>query len=436
MALDDIYYRQPWTPNQGLGSQIDRAAAAWDARAPAQAQLDAQRQANKDAAYSSPAREANPHEAGVGSYIQNLMESHPNFQPGFKERLTQEVTGGGLAKPAAPPSMEPAGLASPPMDSPRGDAGDMRSGLSAPPVPMSMNGEPMRRPLVHRDEAPPQAPQVQGPQMPMAQGRPQAPMTRGDVDLYMKMAPIFNTQKPQRDYMGEIAARGTLQKDLELLKQKGRVELKDITNGQRTLELAAKTVMDQKNLDEKTAYHVNQISLGYARITAVQNMLDRNLDFKKVNGGDEILKEAVKTIDSMTSSRAALIGSAFASTPEGQHALEIMDEVTSKTLPIIQQRMAADQGAPSQPGSVEVTGTSRFDQARIPNGAAPRQPTIVPAPQAAPRAAPRAAPAVPPGQTPDIPVRVRLLGDYKGMKKGLTGTISANEFDPNYMEKI
>jgi hypothetical protein len=440
MGLEDIYYRQPWTPNQGLGGQIDRAGESI-ARVPmANAQLQAQQQANTDAAYNSPAREANPHEAAVGSYIQNLMESHPNYQPGFKERLQQEMSQGGLTAPAAPPPSPGQGLGVP-SDAPRGDAGDMRSGgqglmaAATSEAPLSMNGEPMRRPLpaaaafAAQRNAPPPVTIVPPPV------RSQVPMTRGDVDTYMRMAPIFNSQKPQRDYMGELTARARYAQELEGIRQQGRVSIKDITNGQRTLEMATRMAMDQQNLDERTKYHINQINLGYARIQALQSALERNIDFKKTQGGDEILKQAVKTIDSMTQSRAALIGSAFASTPEGQQALDIMDQVTSKTLPIIQQRMDDDQASkggqpagpagtagptivPSAPPTTTVKGTSRFEQARIPGTVKPTTPPTAP------------------GQTPEVPIRVRLLGDYKGNKKGSTGTINASEFDPNYMEKI
>jgi hypothetical protein len=174
------------------------------------AQLAAQQQANTDAAYASPARDANPYEQ---SLARQIMRSVPGHNPEFEDRLHGELQGGGLGAPTAPQSQNQ-GLA--PVEGPQATAvnigpqtqfvpdwtssrgQDTKPGMPELTVtrqPMSMNGEPMRQPL---PAARAFAMQRNPPPGPMNQPTPaldptqnQGPKTRGDVDLTMRMAPFM-----------------------------------------------------------------------------------------------------------------------------------------------------------------------------------------------------------------------------------------------------
>lgn len=168
------------------------------------------KQQNIDAAYQSPARPANTHEQGIGSYVQKLMGDGP---PEFKQRLMQELGGASQPQP--------------------------QQGLQAPAESMPQNPYtgPMARPPEQyeppqRMEQPGQGrtedmdilmtgvsePRGLGASMPQRLPQRQPPaMTHGDVQKYMSMAPMMNAEArlnkapaTPRDYLGEIALRAIL----------------------------------------------------------------------------------------------------------------------------------------------------------------------------------------------------------------------------------
>lgn len=101
MGYEDAYYRQPWTPNGDMRQQMNLGLDSLGKVPMANAQLQAQQQANKDAAYTAPGAEASPHRALLGKYVQGLLQSTPGHTPEFEQRFMSEAGNGGLNTPQA-----------------------------------------------------------------------------------------------------------------------------------------------------------------------------------------------------------------------------------------------------------------------------------------------------------------------------------------------
>lgn len=209
MGLNDIYNQQPWTPYSGVQQRMDQGFEQVAAVPERNARLDAQRQANTDAAVTAPGAPASPERVKMVEYIKAHMRATPGHEPGFDDRLLSELQGGqgqglqgGQAQPQGPaqgpqqyPSPPPMnqGPAQAPSGPPRGDASDMRSGLMPQPV------QAPRQPLPAGAAFAAQRPQ--GPSIPQAQVQvqgPQTPMTNHDTDSYMRMAPFVKMDQPPK----------------------------------------------------------------------------------------------------------------------------------------------------------------------------------------------------------------------------------------------
>lgn len=348
MGLSDVYSQHPWTPATDVNQGYERAFENVAQVPMRNAQVAAAQQANSDAAFTSPSAVASPHRAALAHHIKNNLMAGP---PEFQDRLIQELSRGpqGMAQPQGQPQYMPEGNMVQQVPQNQGPQGyqPYQPGNYAPPSGMGgerpvqvntggMGGVPMQQPQVRMTGGGP------GPQAPQ---QPEPPMTNYDVDSYLKAGPTLDrARKPVNDPLELERLRQQGRLDLENRKQGGRLTLADVRNGQRSLELGVRNLMEQGKLDETTKYHVEQIALGYAKLEAMASLLDKNLDFKKSSGNDQLLKEAVRAVNSADSSEGALIGSAFATTPEGQKALMFYRDLKAKMMPIIEERLNEDQG--------------------------------------------------------------------------------------------
>lgn len=265
MGLNDTYYQQPWTPNQGMSTQLNQGLSALGQVPMYNAQVDAQRQANTDAAYTSPAKQANPNERVVGEHYGAMFNGAP---PEFVQRLKSEFAKGPSL--VAPQSQPQPGAGPAPSPYPQGGGqGPMDVRRAMPPSPQGLGAVGVNMPRPDSDERdflgtdvrespyngdmtgmqrPPQVPQVQltqKPQTPQPQGGGggggaggQRPMTRGDVELFMRAAPnqrmgIENAKleekKRQFDTMMEYRNRALQgKKDMHALAQRVRMATSDV----------------------------------------------------------------------------------------------------------------------------------------------------------------------------------------------------------------
>lgn len=261
MALSDIYYQRPWTPSDDTISAANRFTDAMG-RLPSstdlqmqQAKLTAMQQQNAAGLSSAPQTEASPFRKNLALEV---MRMTPGYQPGFEEQLAAERAQGGLGAPGPGPTNLTTG---------QGPAAPAQGqGLSAAPPqvsvsrePMSMNGEPMRRPLVAQAPAP------------IRPGRPQ-PQTNADVEAAMGMLPMITaSRKPQRpDHEPEKLA-------LEREKFEEKKRQFDLMHKYRNDALAAKEriaasgqklAQAKSNADRKAALEERKQALDEYRIAA------------------------------------------------------------------------------------------------------------------------------------------------------------------------
>lgn len=211
-----------------------------------------QQQANTDAAYTAPGAPASPERIKMVDYIKAHMRTTPGHNPEFEAKLLAELQGGtpqagglggmgsSLLSGAAAPPGGPGPVAGPqaPVQNmgqpgpysgytPPGQGQGLSQGMPQVSVsrqPMSMNGEPMRPPLV----APPQAPagpsipraQVSVAQAPTAPAAPSYQMTNHDADSYARMAPFMKLDQPTKDDPRRDIAANALTFKREALQQR------------------------------------------------------------------------------------------------------------------------------------------------------------------------------------------------------------------------
>lgn len=193
-------------------------------------QNDYQRQQNKDQAYNSPSRAATHHETAIGEYVRKHFHENdpPGHAPGEAQaRLMQEMGGqGGLSAPppqgvtnSTPPPTYMGGGGPDQGSTLLDNAKDGGYGLSNTPMPsqtpgqgpdmgQSMPSGGLSRPSLGRPTmsmAGVNPPRGQAPNG-MTSPPDNTPMTHGDVQEYMKMAPFLKMDQPKtpgRDFIAE-----------------------------------------------------------------------------------------------------------------------------------------------------------------------------------------------------------------------------------------
>lgn len=91
MGLGDIYNNAPDSFAGQANRQTGQAFQSLPGLQQSKLQAQGMEQANQDAAYNSPARQANPHEQDIGSYYRKLVGmDDPNVPPEFIERFHAE----------------------------------------------------------------------------------------------------------------------------------------------------------------------------------------------------------------------------------------------------------------------------------------------------------------------------------------------------------
>lgn len=213
MGLNDPYYNQPWTPLTGNQEQMNRALGSIGDVPRANAQVENMRLANQEAAYYQPGRQATGPEQELGDFIRGMtQDGPPEFQERFRAELSQGPSlgtpmaahgaqhQGGLASARPAPAAPPPGPQMPPMTSP-GYAVQppQTTGQDMDQFASSMKGLPTVTPNETGMERPMAAPRQTGPvrspnQTPDVPGQgptSRGPMTRGDVETYLKAAPFL-----------------------------------------------------------------------------------------------------------------------------------------------------------------------------------------------------------------------------------------------------
>lgn len=396
MALSDTYSQRMWSPNEEVNQRIDQGLGT-----------AAQAYQTQQQSYSTPFKRA----------LEQMM-ADPSADPVALAQATKQQ----LAQTQAPtPSAFPGQGEQGPMDIGRAMPSAGQGFATQMPQPMSAQTFNMGRTVMRPGagdqtgmQRPAQAafPEPQRAPAPQAQG-PMDGALRTDADVRgaLSTMPYVLTRKtqvrPQRDYMGEIRERGNQSRITEGVRQDGRVMLMDVRNGQRQLESAVRDAYNRDMLDERDAHHAEVIRLGYARLATLEHLLDKNIDYKRTSGSDEMLKTARTVVDSLTASEAGLIGSAFASTPEGQRALQQLRGTLQTWTAKLQEYAGGETPA------IPTTNTTEVHQSR--GGMGTRTPGTVKPPS---------------GPAQSGTIRVRRKAD------GQTGNLPASQFDPAKYDKI
>ncbi len=319
MGLGDVYNNVPDSFSGQAGRQVGQAFQSLPALQQSSLQAQGMQQANQDAAYNSPAREANPQERDIGNFYRQLIgHGDPNTPPGFAERFHSELTdkSGGLGQgvqPQSQPPTQPSSPSSMPMAS---------SGLSSGPA------EPQSRPQPQVQQglsAPPSRDFAMS--MPQSLGR-QQPMTQGDVEKYMRLAPELRQRTgssgltyDQRLALEEAKTENT--KEVEGVKGNIRGGLEEKKGGikgglqaQGEKAKAAENVKIEKrkwqeaiwhedrmrNIEAKirtgsaTALEVAQLKAATARYTAEIGAIAKQVSSIPELAGDEDLKAQTKEL--------------------------------------------------------------------------------------------------------------------------------------------
>lgn len=90
MGLNDVYSQAPWTPASQTLDQMNTGLNTLGQLPARRAQVAGMEQANKDAAFTSPAAQATPERQRIGEWLKAQYMGTPGYQPGFEERLQQE----------------------------------------------------------------------------------------------------------------------------------------------------------------------------------------------------------------------------------------------------------------------------------------------------------------------------------------------------------
>lgn len=337
MGLNDPYYNKPWTPqsevnaqfNQGLSSlgQVGQVNAGI---ANTQAATRSRELANAEAEYYQPGRQATGPEQGLGDFIRGMMQDGP---PEFQERFQQELNQGpslgapmaareathqgGLAsaRPAPAPAPAPQARPAPQMPpSPAGFATQMpqTTGQDRDSFFADMTNMPRPEGDMTGMQRPAQAPrQATPPQQTQAQARPQVPasrgpMTRGDVETYLKAAPFLRMNKP--DPRAGIAAD-----KLEWEKSKYQQYLKphwdQMEKTKRDIAaLAAKTRMATSDTERKANLELLKIKVQEMRIHSdmlkaqvggLRGITQEGATNEMVNGAQTDLAEAEAELNAL-----------------------------------------------------------------------------------------------------------------------------------------
>lgn len=263
MGLGDIYEG----PNaqriiSGGGPTLQRGFESLPSMESQYLQNQNQRQANTDQAYNSPARGATEHETAIGNHIRDMMgHDDPNIPPQWRERLKQEMAQGGMAGGGQPPSMgQPTQGAIQNLGSSLGssmggdgpssfslnaqtpaayggyDLPDTTGAAKPPQVPYAYQPtpEPVYQPDSERIQGGLNSKPMAGYNPPPRQIGKAGPMTNGDVQKYMHMAPFFKVEadskkaaKPGRDFIAEEDNKAKNRKLLEDQKSKNKGTLQD-----------------------------------------------------------------------------------------------------------------------------------------------------------------------------------------------------------------
>lgn len=294
MGLGDIY-EGPMAQRivEGTGANLQRGFTSIPDLYSQSLRDDYQKQTNVDQQYNSPSREATPHEVELANRIKAMMGDVP---PHWEERFKAEH-GGGLAAPAAAaPAPQAGGLSAPvpgpqaaPMPAPAsqysgssmggGLMGPFRGGRPPPePAPtgggiinigpgnqfgsytpygstMGMSPQPKRGfdSMSMPGKLPP---------------KPQASMTKGDVDRYMHIAPLLQATKPRAADNFHLGEKITL----EEAKSKNKGGLQDDAQEHDT---EMKMMADRRQWqdikwrhDDRLSQLENQLTIGQG--TAIQ----------------------------------------------------------------------------------------------------------------------------------------------------------------------
>lgn len=277
MALSDIYYQQPWNP-QAQGQQQMQQGLSNLAQMPMQqAQLQAQQQANTDAAYMSPARSANPYEQQLSGDVLDMLPGLPEH----KAQLRAELAGQG--GPAAPGQGLQAPMQGPQAPAPAQNLGPM--GLGQPAIGQGGNiGPHTQRPYGPPQSQMPETSVYKGPlddqstlsvasaalgsgaQKPQTPAPPPTPVaqanapqrvqagTRGDVDLTMRMAPFMRSKKDSME-ADKLAEKKREFDALLPLKQQAMRQKQDIA------QLMARVRMATSDTDRKAQIAIAKLGV-------------------------------------------------------------------------------------------------------------------------------------------------------------------------------
>lgn len=338
MGLGDIFNN---VPDSFAGQAERRLGSAFAGLPEAEAAYrrnQQMKQANIDQQYNSPARPATPHETDIGGVARKMMGlDDPNVPPEWKDKLMQELSGRTSQQGLSPNRMMASGVqgaanAIPPQYGPsredwqptgRGDltrdADILMAGGLSEPKGLGMDLSPQR-----------------------VERKPLS-MTQGDVDKYMKFAPMAQkSNQPSRDYLGEIALRATmkgeqdrqtkggttrqLQTQAEGAKRKNLLEVEERKwfEAMNRYDLGLQSIEARIKVGTDTAIKVAQIRSAAQRYAAEINGIARELSslpnvaenqrliehVKKLRERSErVVKEAsqIKTSDDTQSKREAAI---------------------------------------------------------------------------------------------------------------------------------
>jgi hypothetical protein len=259
MGLGDVYNNIPDSFSGQTSRQIGQAFQSAPGLYEQHLRSKAMEQSNADAAYNSPTRDATSHEQGIGEYIKRLTNGPEEFRRRFAQEnggATQGPQGMGAPGPQGPPPQgPPQGLQAQtyngPMARPPEQMEPEIRGASRPPPefaghnPISQQADRDQFAARMRDTDDPYGSGMDGlsagpsrasagfatSQPERRPAPPPARMTRGDVDMYTKLHPFLESQRPRTGASGLTFEE---RKALENLKTDGRVTVEETKGGIRS----------------------------------------------------------------------------------------------------------------------------------------------------------------------------------------------------------